>query len=74
MTWNWELPDWPDFYYDQLKIAELEKQFLISIGSSFAYLKGLGQEDLSYFVVDMLSIEGVESSRIEGEVLDRQSV
>lgn len=74
MNWNWELPSWPNFYYDSSKVADLEKQFLMEIGSSFAYLKGLSERDYSHYIVDILSIEGVESSRIEGEVLDRESV
>ncbi len=42
MTWNWELPDWPQFFYDSDRISKLERQFLVGAGSTFAYLKAIG--------------------------------
>lgn len=74
MPWNWELPDWPKFSYDADKIAQKEKQFLLRIGSTFAFLKNLEVEEYNQFVVEILSQEGVETSRIEGELLDRESL
>lgn len=74
MPWNWELPDWPHFIYDANRLAKLEKQFFLAIGSSVAFLKSISTEEYNHFVVEMLSEEGVESSRIEGEFLDRESL
>jgi Fic family protein len=72
MPWNWENFDWPKFRYDP--IPELEKQFLLKVGSSFAYLKTIDEDERKRFIVEILSVEGVESSRIEGEILDRESL
>ena len=74
MPWNWELPEWPKFQYDFNRISQMEKQFLLSVGSAFAFLKSLDEKDYNRFIVEILSSEGLESSRIEGEILDRESL
>jgi Fic family protein len=74
MSWNWELPDWPRFVYNLDQISQQERQFLVSVGSSAAYLKSIEEDERKKFIVDILSLEGLESSRIEGEILDRESL
>jgi Fic family protein len=74
MRWNWELPGWPKFHYDPDRVAQFERQFLVGVGSTLAYVKTVGTEDYNRFLVEILSLEGVESSRIEGEILDRDSL
>ncbi len=74
MPWNWELPKWPKFHYDPQAISQQERQFLVDVGSASAYLKTVDQADYHRFIVEILSIEGEQSSRIEGEILDRESL
>lgn len=74
MPWNWELPDWPKFKYDPDRISQQERQFLLGVGSAFAYLKSIDKQEYNSFLVEILSLEGLESSRIEGEILDRESL
>lgn len=74
MPWNWELPDWPKFNYDPAQIFPVERQFLLGVGGSFAYLKTIDEQEYTRFIVEILSLEGVESSRIEGEILDREAL
>lgn len=74
MIWNWQLPDWPTFRYDPSTIAQLERKFLLGIGSNFAFLKNLNQDDQNQFAVEILSIEGQQSSKIEAVILDRDSL
>lgn len=74
MVWNWQLPDWPQFRYESAPIAELEKQFLIGLGEEAAFLKTIDRAGQQQFIVEILSQEGMESSRIEGEFLDRESL
>lgn len=74
MPWNWELSDWPNFTYELDKIISKERKFLLEIGSSFAFLKEVKESDYNQFVIEVLSQEGLESSRIEGEFLDRESL
>jgi Fic family protein len=74
MPWNWELAEWPKFSYNQEKNSQKEKQFLLSAGKTFAYIKTIRKEEQDQFIVEILSDEGIESSKIEGEILERQSL
>lgn len=74
MLWNWQLPNWPQFNYDPGLIVDAEKRFLLGAGSFLAYLKSIGDLEHKQFIVEILSLEGLESSKIEGELLDRQSL
>ena len=74
MPWNWELPDWPHFNYKSDSTREKDKQFLLGAGSVFAFLNSTNKQDLNQFIVEIMTTEGVESSRIEGEFLDRDSL
>ena len=74
MAWNWQLSDWPKFCYDPAQISALERQFLLSAGRAFAFLRNIGKEDQNQFIVEILSQEGLQSSKIEGEILDKESL
>jgi len=74
MVWNWQLPDWPKFTYDPLRIAELEYKFRQSAGGMFAVLKHLDEEKRKHFVVAILCAEAITSSEIEGEILEHRSL
>jgi Fic family protein len=74
MPWNWELPNWPKFTYIFDPIFELEKQFLLNVGSASVYLKTIDENEYNPFIIEVLCQEGIESSRIEGEILDRESL
>ena len=63
MPWNWQLPNWPKFQWDFQSVEHLEKQFLLGVGSSFAFLKNINKQDYNRFLVEILSSEGLESSR-----------
>ncbi len=71
MPWNWQLPDWPNFTYDSESIASAERIFLIERITHSAYLQNLSGDDRIHFIAEILSLEGVESSKIEGEILNR---
>lgn len=74
MPWNWELSRWPEFVYDPTLISEKEKKFLIGAGENAGFIKTIEKEEYHSFVVEILSVEGVESAKIEGEILDRESL
>jgi Fic family protein len=74
MPWNWELSDWPTFHYNPDRLSQVERQFLLEAGSASAYLKTIGNQEYHRFIVEILSEEGLESSKIEGETLDRESL
>src|SRR4051794_24866722 len=74
MPWNWQLADWPHFHFSPESIRQQEKKFLLAAGSSSAFFKKINKQEREQFVIEILSSEGVESSRIEGEVLNRESL
>lgn len=74
MPWNWELPDWPHFNYNIDSTLEKDKQFLLKAGSTSAFLSNLDNSNFQQFVVEIMTAEGLESARIEGETLDRDSL
>lgn len=74
MPWNWQLPGWPAFHFDPERLVQREKKFLLAVGSSSAFLKKIDVQDHQQFIIEILSSEGEESSRIEGEMLNRESL
>jgi Fic family protein len=74
MRWNWELSNWPKFQYNADAIVSLEKKFLMAVGSAFVFLKNVEKQEYNQFIVEVLSQEGIESAKIEGELLDRESL
>jgi Fic family protein len=72
MDWNWQFATWPHFTYDPALITEEERRFLLHVGGSSVLLKSITEHDRVQFVVNILSTEGLESSRIEGEFLERE--
>jgi len=74
MPWNWELPKWPHFIFESARLAKQEIFFFLELGSAGAFLKNIQKNDYERFVIEILSQEGIESSRIEGEFLDRESL
>jgi Fic family protein len=74
MQWNWQLADWPDFRFDPEKLRLREEQFLKGCGiliGSLGHVDGTERDGLS---IELITQEVVESSAIEGEVLNRASV
>ncbi|MBU2581129.1 MAG: Fic family protein [Alphaproteobacteria bacterium] len=74
MTWNWQQPDWPEFTYDDKALAALEDTFFHRAGILLGTLKHMGQDDQSELRVDLISMEAIKTSQIEGEILNRDSV
>ncbi len=74
MTWNWQKPDWPNFRWQNARLALAEKEFLVGGGMLAGTVKHLGQEERDQLAVESMSTEAVTTSEIEGEILDRASV
>ncbi|SDA22180.1 Fic family protein [Sphingomonas sp. NFR15] len=74
MRWNWQLPDWRKFTFNEAALHDAEARFLKGAGivvGSMHHLDGAARQGI---VVDLISQEMVDSSAIEGEILDRDSV
>lgn len=74
MRWNWQLPDWPDFQYDSARLKPAEDRFLKGVGVVVGTLHHLDGDARQGLTIELISQEIVDSSAIEGEVLDRASV
>ena len=74
MIWNWQQKNWPEFQYDCSALGELESWFLRQSGVLQGTLKHIGEDDKVRFTVDLMSTEAINTSGIEGEILDRDSV
>jgi Fic family protein len=74
MPWNWTLPDWPDFRYDASALEPFEQKFLLSSGEIVGAVHHVSQPDREQLRIELLSDEAMQTSAIEGEILDRLSV
>ncbi len=74
MTWNWQLPDWPEFTWDQTRLTRAETLFAEGAGMVIGSSRHLDDTSRETLVVDIMSHEALDTSAIEGEVLDRDSV
>ena len=74
MRWNWQRPDWPQFQFKKSRLREAETQFLKGSGVVVGAMQHLDKDANQQLIVQLISQEMVDSSAIEGEVLDRASV
>lgn len=74
MVWNWTLPDWPDFRYDPAALELFEQRFLLSSGELLGAVHHVGPSEREQLRIELLSEEAMQTSAIEGEILDRLSV
>jgi len=74
MTYNWQLPDWPEFRYELDGLAESLLAFAEHAGRVEGLLEGLPDDLGTEAVLELMIAEAVRSSAIEGESLDRDAV
>ena len=74
MPWTWQLPDWPRFRWDPARLGPLEERFLHESGRKVGAFVHLADRERTELRIEWLTEEAVETSAIEGEFLDRDSV
>ena len=74
MTWIWQQSAWPRFTWDAVQLAPLEARFLHESGQRIGVWRHLADGDRTAVRVDWLRDEALDTSAIEGEILDRASV
>lgn len=72
--WVWEESKWPHFQYDPKQLASLEHDFLQNSGFLLGAFKHLSDVDSNQLKIEITAEEAVETSAIEGEILNRNSV
>ena len=74
MTWNWKLKNWPTFTWDKEKLTQYEQDFTLGVGVTIGTAKHIASDDKQELFVQLLSMEAVDTSLIEGEHLNLDSV
>lgn len=74
MRWNWESTNWPEFEYDASSFWKEEACFMQRSGLLAGAFLHLNPEEGKEIRVSLLSEEALETSGIEGELLDRESL
>src|ERR1700728_1782821 len=74
MMWNWQKPDWLHFKWDKTRLAHAEEQFLLEAGVARGTVKHLGEGEHAQLLVELMSMEDVTTSAMEGKTLSREGV
>jgi Fic family protein len=72
--WNWQLPGWPEFVWHAGELRPAEAEFLHRSGVHVGVFTHLSREEQDDLRAELLSDEALLTSRIEGEILDRDSL
>lgn len=72
--WNWQRPDWPHFSWDLAALLKAETLFSESVGTVVGGVESLDAAEQDNIVVELMTSEAYDTSQIEGEYLDRQSI
>ena len=74
MQWNWQQTSWPRFSWDIRQLRRAEATFLEGAGTAIGVSRHLSETDRESINIELMSHEAVDTSAIEGEALDRDSV
>ncbi|PIW51152.1 MAG: DUF4172 domain-containing protein [Zetaproteobacteria bacterium CG12_big_fil_rev_8_21_14_0_65_54_13] len=74
MKWNWQQKNWPEFTYDSSALKGLEEKFLLESAKLIGASTIITEDQRRKFTIDLMSEEALKSSKIEGEILNRDSV
>jgi len=74
MPYNWQQPDWPEFRYDLSGIDEVLFKLAEKTGRASGLLKGLAVDAQLEATIEMMVVEAIKTSAIEGELLSRKDV
>lgn len=72
--WIWEKKEWPNFEYDLRLIMPYLEQTVRVVSPLVVLTKQLGQDKSLKFETQILLDEVLATAKIEGEILDRESV
>jgi Fic family protein len=72
--WNWQQTDWPTFRFERSKLDAMEAQFLQRSGVFSGCIRHISEGDREQITVDLISEEALNTSEIEGEILNRDSL
>lgn len=74
MAWNWQQEGWPRFTWDPHRLQHAEALFIENAGVLIGVSRHLGEADRNALRIELMGDEAVDTSAIEGEPLNRDSV
>ena len=74
MQWNWQQTNWPQFKWDPDKLCKAERLFVERTGIIIGSSQHLPLPSNQNLFIDLMCTEALDSSEIEGELLNRDSV
>lgn len=74
MRYSWQQSDWPEFRYDLSGVEEVLLTFAERTGRASGLLKGLTPDAQVEATIEMMAVEALKTSAIEGELLSRKDV
>ena len=74
MKWVWQNKKWPDYEFNPSLFRKVEEKFLLLSGQLKGVINSLESTNNQGSFISILLEEAVHSSKIEGEILDRDSV
>lgn len=74
MKWNWQLENWPKFTWDQDKLSAYEHSFIEGAGIIIGSSQHISREGNQSLLIELMCTDAIDSSEIEGEYLNRDSV
>jgi Fic family protein len=74
MPYNWQQEDWPQFRYDLSGVEDTLFAFAERTGRASGLLKGLTTDAQTEASIELMVVEAVKTSAIEGELLSRKDV
>ncbi|RAI95083.1 Fic family protein [Algoriphagus yeomjeoni] len=74
MSYNWEQSDWPKFTYHEGKSGKILLDFLMKSGQISGVVTGLSEGNQTELLLEMMVMEAIKTSEIEGEFLSRPDV
>ncbi len=72
--WMWERPDWPEFRFEEGRLADAMRRFAEADAGLVGRSEGFGDEWRRELAVELMFAEALASHAIEGEALDSESV
>ncbi len=74
MPYNWQQEGWPQFRYDLSGVEDVLFAFTERAGRASGLLKGLTADAQTEASIELMVVEAVKTSAIEGELLSRKDV
>ncbi len=74
MSYNWQLPDWPEFVYKLDEVQPIIVAFAEETGEVNGIISGLSQDLKQETLLELMLSEAVKTSEIEGEYVSREDV